>query len=75
MVELQDGKAEKLPNEFTKEKVVIGNDKRQFIIRIPVKVSKNTILKSYDKKYLADIKVDTTNPYRIIIELRKNAKP
>ena len=58
-----------LGNTLSK-KVKIGNDKRQFILRIPIKISDSSILKDFKKEYLAEVIIDIKKPNEIIIKLK-----
>jgi hypothetical protein len=69
MVNVEGKKIESLPIEISKT-VKIGNDGRQFIIRIPIKISDNSILKSFKKKYSAEVKINRKENDKIIIELK-----
>lgn len=71
MVETKGGEIKPL-GDIVKKKVKVGNDSRQFILRIPTKISDNSILKSFDKGYTAEVKIDIKKPNQIIIDLKKN---
>lgn len=54
------------------KKVKIGNDKRQFILRIPIKISDNSILKDFKKEYSADVEIDIKKPDKILVRLKND---
>lgn len=73
MVILKGKKLKHLDDEINKT-VKLGNDDRQFILRIPTKISDNSILKSFKSKYIAEVIINTKKPDQIIINLKKNGR-
>ena len=73
MVKLTDTGIKTLESTVSK-KVKVGNDNRQFILRIPVNISKNTILKDFKANYTAEFVIDTNKPNEIIVRLNKNVR-
>jgi len=70
MVVLEGKGMKKLGDEISKT-VNIGNDKRQFIVRIPKKISDQSILTDYEKEYIGIIKINVKDKKKIIIELEE----
>ena len=70
MVKLEGNKIKKLGDEIIKE-VKIGNDERQFIVRLPKKITDQTILNDYKKEYFAEVKLNVKNNTQIIINLKE----
>lgn len=71
---MREGKKVKHLDDNINKTIKLGNDDRQFILRIPTKISDNSILKSFKSKYLAEVIINTKKPDQIIINLKKNAR-
>ncbi len=58
--------------EIIKKEVKIGNDGRQFILRIPTKVSNKSILEKFNEKYVGEVIIDPRKRNEIVVRLKKN---
>lgn len=71
MVELEDSKI-KLASKQIVKKIKVGNDKRQFILRIPTKISDNSILKNFEDKYTGELILNRFEKNKIVVVLKKD---
>jgi len=73
MVRIEGTKIKKLDDNISK-KVKIGNDKRQFIIRIPQNIAEKSILTDFNKKYIGEVKINLNKISQLIINLSEDGK-
>ena len=73
MVKVRGKDIAPLSDEITRE-VNIGNDGRQFILRIPTRISNNSILKDFDKSYSAEVKINIKTKNQVVIKLKEGKK-
>ena len=48
------------------KEIQVGNDNRQFILRIPTRISDKTILDNFKKSYVAEVEYDPSIKNQII---------